>query len=738
MRMMISLVAGSLLLTGARSAHGESAEFNISFELEGRAPDRLCVFTPVVCARGDHLCPGAAELSDIASLFVPIAESSGDRHRRLVSAPDAARVEQALHGLPVEIKDALLTLIQRPLPKKSCGDEDHEACVPELDLREVGSKGPSVEAEFPGQIMCTSRRGTRSSNHDDGRAGRRDAAVGRERVAFMALTFNKPIQAVGQVVQLFGTTATIRIDSPRFPDKRMPPHAELRAMVRMVGGDYATSESSTFISSEPVPVRLHPRCHRAVAEVPAHAVPIESISLEVTGAKPATCTPEDTGAGSIPLVLPFSPGGEKQLVATYQTTPPTTAEARWSGSMPPWPLRLGVHSIQFSWRRPVGCLADQWSELVPRIEGMPVTWTESCPRATLPYATECSVTEQRSNGDVTACEYHCEARGTLLQLPIPVTFDRVRVRPHAQQPREEVLYSWRDQVESMGHELTSVVAPADRRVMLEFADPSDWKDRFGDQIDAIKVVSGQSTTQLDLRAPDRADVPPRWVSLPSAGRTCSDRVRVAVTGTRHYNETTFEVTEGRIELRNPSRYRPNLLFYGLAGAGELLRHPFSNARSAAFADLGLGGQVDLGGSWSLNVEVIGQLTHTFYEGIELSTQRAADFTAVPYLRFDLRGAVEWWYSRRLGGAVAVGVGLGTPLDSSDAHLVGALRLSMPWEVQPVFVALLPRRLWFLPGLGCRTLEKHADYRTDFIGTPTTYFEKDWQCYLFFRLRAALE
>jgi hypothetical protein len=325
-----------------------------------------------------------------------------------------------------------------------------------------------------------------------------------------------------------------------------------------------------------------------------------------------------------------------------------------------------------------------------------------------------------------------------VSLPLDVAFERTRSHSDG---RSEVLYSWREQLNVADQTLTSVVPPGDRRVILEFPDPAQWKNQFGDAVDEIRVHIGQSASQIDLLDIDHNKAPPPWVSLPGAGRTCSDRVRIAIRGSWRYHEKTFD--GGRIELISPFEYRKRALFYGLAGTGELFRHLGSNARGARFGDLGLGLQIDPAQwlrslrSLMLDIEVTGQLTHTFYEGIELANQPAADFTAVPYLRFDLRVALEWWGLRRVGLAAAGGFGVGTPWYSGDARMVGALQRSELVELQSL-LALLPTRLWFLAGVGWRGGEQHRDYHTGFLGTPSSDREKDAQWYVFLRFRTALE
>src|SRR5262249_9333469 len=147
-------------------------------------------------------------------------------------------------------------------------------------------------------------------------------------------------------------------------------------------------------------------------------------------------------------------------------------------------------------------------------------------------STICSVSSPET-ADATdqpeACEYHCEIDNKLdaPTLPISVSFDRIRVNSIAH--RSEIVYSWKDRIEYSGQELTSVVAPGDRRVMLDSPTPFAWKDRSGNKIDAIKFRDGESVSQISLSGLGVDQVPPPWVSLPTAGRSCTDGVRIAIT-----------------------------------------------------------------------------------------------------------------------------------------------------------------------------------------------------------------
>lgn len=487
-------------------------------------------------------------------------------------------------------------------------------------------------------------------------------------------------------------------------------------------------------------MKLHPRCSRLLAEVPAHAALIESVTITRSGGpSPLTeCKAASPGSRTVVIEMPYtSASDEKVMTVSYATKPEaTTSEIRWTDPLPPAPLRLGVRSLQFTWHRPPSCLAERWKQATPAAER--AKWSRSCPRTTLADFTSCDLISDEPSDDreLDACEYRCKVDDNLdaLALPIAVRFDRVRRNPSTAQ--SEIIYSWNDHVGFSGQQLTSVVTPVDRKVMLEFDDPSAWLGQEGDQLDAIRVVSGQSADQLDLTRDDGKEGPSSWVSLSTPGRTCTDRVRLAIFGTRKYDEKTFEVKHGHIELTQPYDYRPRLRGYALLGAGVIYRNFPKDG--TPLADLGLGAQYDLGGPSSINLELAGQVAQTFYQGIELPGRPSSNLISVPYLRFDLRTEFERWLSRRFGIAMGFGGGLGTPMRFSDSHIVGTIRLSAVLEAQPIVLTMLPRRVWFIMGVGARLFEEHIDYKTDFTGTPTPDLDHHAQGYAFLRFRGALE
>src|SRR5678815_1847063 len=87
------------------------------------------------------------------------------------------------------------------------------------------------------------------------------------------------------------------------------------------------------------------------------------------------------------------------------------------------------------------------------------------------------------------------------------------------------------------------------------------------------------------------------ISLATPGRTCSDRVRVAVIGTRPYDERSFEADRGRIHLGRVREFRPRAYGYVIGGAGvsaQFTRSALPVASSPRFLqptlDLGIGFQ----------------------------------------------------------------------------------------------------------------------------------------------------
>lgn len=722
MRVTTAVVLGVMVSAGAASAsHGSPTEWVvISLDVpEERAPSRLCVMSRDRCGPDGKPCNNTAPLQQIEGYFAP----RGDRPSRF-QTPGATPAE-----LPSEIDDALRLLAAPPSDTRPCSSGDYGACSPEVDLREfraLATTGQEAAGKLTGQIVCGSQRHAQSAER--GRsptsAGEPHDAGPARRVALLSLLFDDKIPDGIDSVVLEGTVARVHLTHKQ----------STRVTLQVIGGSYAVSLASAFAIDEVMTARLHPRCGRFFAEVPAHKARITAVELQ-HGSEHHRCVPGDPLASVIPVELPITGAAEdRSLTVRYEGG--AISELRWFESLPPSPLRLAARAIRFSWQRPVGCLAERWREPTPPAEAD--RWSQTCPRAGLYNVAPCTLLAAES--DDATCRYRCTIPGGQRAVSLPVAVELERVRSHPGAP-SEVLYRWRDELDVADQELTSVVALPDRRVMLEFADPAQWKNRFGDEIDEIRVHSGQSANRLDLLDLDHTEQPPPWVSLPSAGRTCGDRVRVAITGSWRYLEMTADGHDGRIELGRPDAYRKRAMFYGLAGTGQLFRHLESNARSATFGELGLGLQIDLARwlrSLMLDIEASGQVTHTFYEGIELTSQATADFTAVPYLRFDLRVAAEWWWLRRVGVAAGLGIGLGTPVNSDDARMVGALRRSEVVELQPVLFALSPTRLWFLAGAGLLAGEQHRDYHTDFLGSPTPDQQKDAQWYVFLRFRAALE
>jgi hypothetical protein len=706
-------------LGAATAAAAPTRALVVSLDVvEDRAPDWLCILTQVKCKAG-----GDCEIGELSAIEAALEDRGAGRY--------GFRSDAQLGKLPVGLTTALRALARPPPGEDVCSREDHGGCTPEVDLRQFGrTPTPRLPSRLAGRIVCGIRQGAETPRAPTADADATAGSLKGRRVAFLALTFSDPTRPVSgiQDITFVGTTANVSFE--RALD------ASTITFVQVIGGDYAASESSAIGTHENVVVKLHPRCTRVLAEVPAHTAAIDSVSI-TSASLGTTCHASSPGSRTIVLEVPYiSASEDKRMMVRYATRPqPTTSEVRWTDAAPPSPLRLGVRSIQFTWRRPPRCLAERWTEPTPAAER--ATWSPSCPRATLAEFTTCTVIspEPADRGELAACEYRCDVEDKLdpLALPIAVRFDRIRWNPTTTQ--SEVLYSWPDQVGFSGQELTSVVAPADRRVMLEFEDPAAWLGERGDRLDAIRIVSGHSSDQLDLtRGNDEGRRSP-WVSLSTPGRTCSDRVRLAITGTRTYDETTFDADHARIRLTRPYDYRPRLRGYALAGVGVIYRELLRGG--TALGDLGLGAQYDLGGPLSIDLEVAGQVTKTFYRGIAI-VDHAAPLVGVPYARFDVRGAVEWWAYRSLGVAAAIGGGFGTPLDLSDVHTVGTLRFSALAEVQPIVFTVSPRRLWLISGVGVRLFEEHMNYMTDFTASPTPGLEHVPQWYLLLRIRGALE
>lgn len=732
MRMIPYSLVGCLALasTGAAAAAtprdgGAQRALVIALDVaEDRAPEWVCVVTHHACralpadrangSRGD-----ACDSLELDGLRPHLTPGAGQRYR-FTESSWSGRV-------PRDLRSALAALVRPEPAARVCSHEDNGLCTPELDLRGF----ITTRGTLSGEIACGAKPGARALQYG---AGLSAGGFQDRRVAFLSLSFSDAALRVPGVedVSLVGTTATVHFEAAPAPSNT--------TMIQVIGGDYVPSASSAFGSIASVIVKLQPRCRLTVVDVPDARSPITSVSLDSASLGQSSCQPDSPASRSLPLEIPFVPTNEwKRLTVTQGTEHTTISELRWTTALPASHGQVGLRSFAFYWQRPPDCFAERWGEPTPPRERG--SWSRSCPRVTLPeHSTICSLTSSDELGAAPPerCAYRCEIGPQLeaAAFPIKVQFDRMRGAVTGD--GSDTLYSWADQLAYPEQVLTSVVAEPNRRVMIEFPDPAAWQDRYGDKIDAIRYRIGQSTGEMFLKGRTTPEMPARWVSLPSPGRSCSDVVRVMISGTRRYEDATLVVKQGRVELTRPDDYRVPLRFYALLGVGTTFRYLRDNVRSATLGDAGVGAQWDLGRSMSMNLEIAGQLTHTFYGGIELSSDRRAEYFSVAYLRFDIRTALEWWFLRRFGAAVGAGGGFGTPLSFADSHIVGDVQFSAVIELQPLVFTVLPRRLWLVSGGGLRLAEQHRNYGSDFAGSPIPEFERDPQGYVFLRLRGALE
>jgi hypothetical protein len=761
MRVARYLIIATQLCAQISWASGNSKALVVALDVpEARTPDWLCVVTKISCKQANNC--GAGELSRIE----PALEER-------VPLRYGVRVDPDPRGLDAALIGALRALRRPPSRDHLCSNEDYGACNPEIDLRQFKKTEPEPSGKLAGRMTCTSRLGAELASSGPKVASRTALDPGDlatpsftgRRVAVIGLTFGgdprAPVSGIQQI-KLVGTTASIIFE------RALP--TSIITFVQVLGGDYAASGFSAIGTNENVVVKLHPRCSPYLIDSPAHTVPVALVSIHSTSLvasarrasayqrDPATlepemreladprngmhCVPSHPTSRTLAVEIPYISGEEKKLTVVYGTKPrPTTSEVSWTEPLPTGTPKLGVRSIQFSWQRPIGCLADRWRVSAPDVEQG--EWSPSCPRATISNSTTCRVISPEPASyqeELPACEYRCDIRDELDTLPIPlaVQFDRIRTDPGHRRP--EIVYSWRDTVEFAGQTLTSMVGSADRRVMLEFDDPYAWIDQLGDAFDGIRVVTGNASDQLDMTSRGPQQIPPRWVSLSTPGRTCGDRIRLAIFGTRHYDEQTFEVKRGRIVLSGPAAYgRKNMRPYFLAGGGATYRD--FPREAAPNVQIGVGVQRDLGGPLSLDVELGGQLTRTFYQGVELTPFRMARLSSVPYIRFDLRAGLELALSRRWNLGALFGGGLGTPFWFAHHHAVGTIRFSTVTEAQLAFTMFpkhIPTRAWLILGVGVRLFEEHMDYTTDFLGSPTPNLGRDSQSYILLRLRVTLD
>jgi hypothetical protein len=320
-------------------------------------------------------------------------------------------------------------------------------------------------------------------------------------------------------------------------------------------------------------------------------------------------------------------------------------------------------------------------------------------------------------------------------MPITVRFERVRrqlVRPKPPSTKlefpETIVYSWQDQVLYSGQELRSSVPLADRRLLVEFKDPVAWRDVGGDTLDAVRLVVGNDSQQIEMSEPGIASIPPFWTAIPTPGRTCADRMRLAVFGSRVYREKTVEIENGRVLLERPEHYRAHNWPYFTVGAG-IQWYDFPRF-GQTYGELGFGVSINLQGfrKISFNGEGALSLSQTLYGPLG----QPNDLEPVTYFRAAARGSIEIWHKEGRHSFVGLGGGFGVPLNPGDNSRAGFG--SWSWLAEGGGVIRLGRRFALVFTGGLRFHENRYEFESDFLGAPSAKKINSIQPYTSVRLR----
>lgn len=723
MRAVIVALVLAALWGNARA--DTTSAMSITFDVaEGREPEHVCVIAYYDCrARNNCQADTLSTLLDAA-----LDELPGANHVYQFKSKHLDKLRSA------DVKEAMKVLVDRS-PTDRCDAEDNTRCTADVRLEQFTHQ-PSVSATQPletpiaGRIICGGQAGARAEPE----AGR------LHRVVLIGLSLGGQAISVAGIseVKLYGTTATVRFEAPV--------DAAMSASGQVIGGDYAFAQVP-LETAQHLRVRLQPRCSPVAVHLPSHVTNIVNVSAlgarctgpidpAAWGQSARTLTVEvPHGATAAPQIkIGFVSRGHPPVPVDAQPDDMTNeAEARWFGDTPPPTAEAELRQLEFTWKRMRDCLSDRWPNYVDPAQ-RPVAWTASCPKATVAGVVGCEVSEVEDQQDAAfECRYTCKVHTATdaVKLPAEVKFERVRLTNRAvptakdRQP-SEVVYAWTDRLEIVGQSLRSTVAPQDRRLIVEL-DPAQWARESGNQIDALRIIVGGSSNEIQLAGEDDRSTLSPWYSIATPGRTCADRARIAVFGTRLFDERTIPLKTGELALDPPIKYRSVLHGYFALGTGVSYRE-FPTA-GTPLGSIGYGGQLDLawppiGGPshWSFNFEGALALTRYFYRGIELPGAPSSPYHTVPYLRVDMRVGIESWSLRRLGWGVMTGIGLGAPAFYHDDPGVSSVKLSWTNEAHLIFT-LSPHRVWLMVGLGLRLLERQIDYTTDFFGQPPNDYRR---------------
>ncbi|HWO17855.1 MAG TPA: hypothetical protein VNO30_03740 [Kofleriaceae bacterium] len=562
-----------------------------------------------------------------------------------------------------------------------------------------------------------------------------------DRVAVAFLRFHKlNVPAPVNNLELLGNHVTVYFSKPVDIDDY--------ELLSSLGGDYLASTEGLG-TKERMVLPLHPRCTSSTLALPpgAETLAAEALSATLDGEPVNKCI--ETSAKAISAWLPHgTPGVQRTLRLAYASPAAAVAfEAGWTGRAPPEVLEARHRQLELSWRKDclVGALP---AEAKPRSDsGSGSAWSAACPQASLPVAgAACEYLGETNQ----LCRYRCAVAPGMpaFALPTPVRFDRYGLWRGGAEPEIRHAYSWEDTLRYSGQELTSFLAPADRKIVVELPDPAAWRSRPGDEIDHVELRSSSGITRT---VGIQAD-PPRWaiVSVPNA--TCSERFTVSVVGARTFDRVDQGLSQtGNLVLDSPRHYRDLFHWVVVVGGGALLPQNqlvYQTERDGEpYGSVGAGFELyfDRPLPGSFEVTLLYEPTRTAYGVLQLPGGRGARLGKVPYHRAMAELAVTSWGRNREWQLGAMGgAGLGRPL-AGDKEKVGTLR---SFVFAGVLGRIKPSRwnAWLELNAGIRWGEKHQFYGTDedgdplpdaFHGEPERTERRLWQLYSGLRIRGAL-
>lgn len=678
----------------AAAAHAESTrKLIVTLDTPHEStPELFCIVGEQECKRPKD----CSSLSAIKGAMSLDGDAITFDVEALAPHPGHAPLHQALRALSLQSPS-------RHDKGQRCGE-----CRPEVTRIDY----MGTPDELRGYVTCTKNRRTTNS----------------DRVAVTFLRFHKDnVPAPVKELELLGDHVTVHFSEEVDLDDY--------EFLFTIGGDYLP-DTLGLGTKERMVLPLHPRCTSSTIALPGRARELAAETLAVTldGQPMDGCVA--AGPDSVSAWLPYRSSGEVKTLRLAYTSPTTSVvyEAPWTERTPPELLKAHHRQLELSWRK--DCLVGA----LPASPGP--DWDRACPQATLPaVGARCALLPSSD----THCRYRCTATGGMpaFALPTPVRFDRYG---HFIDHEIRKAYSWSDTLRYSGQELTSFLAPSDRKIVVDLPAPEVWRSRRGNEIDRVEIRSSSGARRIVTIRND----PPPWTILSVPNASCAERFTVKVIGARTFHRTDQGLSEvGNLVLDSPRRYQDLFHWAVVLGGGALLplnQRVYQTERNQeVFGSAGAGFELYL--DWPVpgaaELTFLYEPTRTAYGVVRLPTDRGDRLARVPYHR--ILGELAWtvwgrnreWQLGLMGGG-----GVGGPM-LGDSEKVGSLRSF-------VFAGALGRvkpwglNTWIEVNAGARWGEGHQFFGTDddgelipetFHGEPKRTERHLWQLFGGLRIRS---